>query len=98
MTRQSRTKHIGDKHDVVIDANWAAHFGLVAKVACRAHQIWMRVTHLIFAQAPTTKFVDQRTTRKAMVDDATKGFTMIVGKRKCTQPTLSSLYSHDGER
>jgi hypothetical protein len=47
----------------------------------------MCVAQLFSANAATTKFIDQSTTRETVINNATNSFTAVVGECELAQPT-----------
>jgi hypothetical protein len=45
------------------------------------------VTQLFSAKAAAAKLIDQSTTRKTVINNATNSFTVVVSERELTQPT-----------
>jgi hypothetical protein len=87
MAWETRTKYIRHQRNIVLHANRALHTCYITKVFCSAHQVGVSVTQLFSAQAAAAKLIDQSTTRKTMINNATNSFTVVVGERELTQPT-----------
>lgn len=84
---ETRTKYIRHQRNIVLHANWTLHPCCITKVFCSAHQVGVSVAQLFSAKAAAAKLIDQSTTRKTVINNATNSFTVVVGKRELTQPT-----------
>ena len=65
-----RAKDIGDENEFVFHANGTRRARLLAEIACGAHELGVRIAHLVLTQTPTAVFVDEVLTCESVVDGA----------------------------
>jgi hypothetical protein len=70
----------------------------IAKVSRGAHEVGVRITHLIATQPSATIFIDHYSSTEAVIDDTANSFSVITGDAECTQPTDTATHEHVSER
>jgi hypothetical protein len=70
----------------------------IAKVSRSAHEVWVRITHLIATQSSATIFVDYYSSAETVIDDTANSFSVVTCDAERTQPTNAATHEHVSER
>ncbi|MEY2939471.1 MAG: hypothetical protein RIS58_458 [Actinomycetota bacterium] len=90
------SEHIRHEHDGVIHTDRTLDDRFITEVSCGTQQLRVSITNLILAQTTASILADECAAGQAVIDDATKLVSVVVGQRQCAQPTLSP--SHEPTR
>lgn len=70
MGRETRTEDIGQKDELVLGANRAHRLGASTNASGGPHQFGMGIADVFFAEATTTKLVDQCSSGHSVIDES----------------------------
>ena len=67
---KSWTEDICDQNEIVLGADGTDGFRAPSHSSSSTHQFWMGITNIFATEATPTEFVDQGTSRHAVVDES----------------------------